>query len=124
MWRTIGIPAPSGKASREDGSGKLRRRRKVPTPQIDSVRGARSDKLSTTRRNGPATGPPRPSPVQDDKRRAEVMEAAMEERPGDHGADANAAAPEEKPAHLVITVHGIRTYGDWQSDLKHLLEAA
>ena len=26
--------------------------------------------------------------------------------------------------HLVITVHGIRTYGDWQDDLKKLLEAA
>ena len=26
--------------------------------------------------------------------------------------------------HLVITVHGIRTYGDWQRDLKGLLEAA
>ncbi|MEA2630573.1 MAG: hypothetical protein QOE66_792, partial [Chloroflexota bacterium] len=26
--------------------------------------------------------------------------------------------------HLVITVHGIRTYGDWQGDLKGLLEAA
>ncbi|MDB5351339.1 MAG: hypothetical protein JWN86_2586 [Planctomycetota bacterium] len=27
-------------------------------------------------------------------------------------------------AHVVITVHGIRTYGDWQADLKGLLEAA
>ena len=26
--------------------------------------------------------------------------------------------------HLVITVHGIRTYGDWQDELKKLLEAA
>lgn len=26
--------------------------------------------------------------------------------------------------HLVITVHGIRTYGDWQGDLKGLLEVA
>lgn len=26
--------------------------------------------------------------------------------------------------HLVITVHGIRTNGDWQDDLKNLLEAA
>ncbi len=26
--------------------------------------------------------------------------------------------------HLVITVHGIRTYGDWQDELKTLLEAA
>ncbi|AGA31623.1 hypothetical protein [Singulisphaera acidiphila] len=29
-----------------------------------------------------------------------------------------------KPCHLVITVHGIRTYGDWQADLKDLLEEA
>lgn len=28
------------------------------------------------------------------------------------------------PHHLVITVHGIRTYGDWQGDLQKLLEAA
>ena len=26
--------------------------------------------------------------------------------------------------HLVITVHGIRTYGDWQDQLKTVLEAA
>src|SRR3954454_18104313 len=49
------------------------------------------------------------------------MEATMDERPGD--LDADTAAPAgERPMHLVATVHGIRTYGDWQSDLKHLLE--
>ena|GEM_PF-2915901 len=32
--------------------------------------------------------------------------------------------PENRPHHLVITVHGIRTYGNWQADLKGLLEAA
>ncbi len=34
------------------------------------------------------------------------------------------AGPDRKPAHVVITVHGIRTYGNWQADLKHLLEEA
>ena len=29
-----------------------------------------------------------------------------------------------EPRHLVITVHGIRTYGDWQDQLKTLLESA
>jgi tetratricopeptide (TPR) repeat protein len=38
---------------------------------------------------------------------------------GAHMADTTAATP-----HLVITVHGIRTYGDWQDELKKLLEAA
>lgn len=28
------------------------------------------------------------------------------------------------PGHVVITVHGIRTYGNWQADLKGLLEEA
>jgi tetratricopeptide (TPR) repeat protein len=35
----------------------------------------------------------------------------------------NAERPEKDP-HLVITVHGIRTNGTWQDDLKKLLEAA
>lgn len=35
-----------------------------------------------------------------------------------------AAAPGAEPRHLVVTVHGIRTYGNWQSDLKRLLEEA
>ena len=29
-----------------------------------------------------------------------------------------------QPCHLVVTVHGIRTYGNWQADLKDLLEEA
>jgi tetratricopeptide (TPR) repeat protein len=34
------------------------------------------------------------------------------------------AARMADPTHLVITVHGIRTNGDWQDELKKLLEAA
>src|SRR5262249_13704857 len=30
----------------------------------------------------------------------------------------------ESKRHLVITVHGIRTYGDWQDDLERLLKEA
>ena len=33
-------------------------------------------------------------------------------------------AEDPVPGHLVITVHGIRTYGNWQSDLRNLLKQA
>jgi tetratricopeptide (TPR) repeat protein len=47
--------------------------------------------------------------------------------PGNVPERPRAGAPREDgagPDHLVITVHGIRTYGDWQADLKRLLEEA
>src|SRR4051794_34687515 len=49
------------------------------------------------------------------------MEGPQTERVG--GPDGEGETGREKP-HVVITVHGIRTYGNWQADLKGLLEEA
>lgn len=47
----------------------------------------------------------------------------MDERPEGVVPDSSTEVA-ERPCHLVVTVHGIRTYGNWQADLKDLLEEA
>lgn len=47
----------------------------------------------------------------------------MDERP-DGVVPSSSEERASQPCHLVVTVHGIRTYGNWQADLKSLLEEA